>query len=81
MVIGLDLRASSLKAILIDDRQTLIAEHTVPLMIQRRCVGWSAQVPASWGHAMLEALRALRGKNDRRGLKGIGRSGHMLGAS
>lgn len=81
MFIGLDLGTSSLKAILIDDDQRVLAEHAVPLTVQRRNDGWSEQDPAAWGAAAIEALRAIRAKNDCRGLKGIGLSGHMHGAT
>ena len=81
MFIGLDLGTSSLKAILIDDQQTLVAQHSVPLLVQRQHQGWSEQDPQSWKDAMLEALRALRAQHDCRRLKGIGLSGHMHGAT
>lgn len=81
MFIGLDLGTSSLKAILIDDQQTIIAEHSVPLSVQRRHDGWSEQDPATWESAVCEALRALRAQHDCRNLKGIGLSGHMHGAT
>jgi xylulokinase len=35
MFIGLDLGTSSLKAILIDDAQTVLAEHSVALTVER----------------------------------------------
>lgn len=80
MYIGLDLGTSSLKAILIDEGQRILAEHTVPLTVQRPHDGWSEQDPASWVSAAREALRAIRAANACRGLKGIGLSGHMHGA-
>jgi len=79
--IGLDLGTSSLKAILMDEAQKVLAEHTVTLTVQRRHDGWSEQDPASWCAAALEALSALAGKADCTGLKGIGLSGHMHGAT
>jgi len=78
--IGLDLGTSSLKAILIDEGQGILAEHTVPLTVQRPHDGWSEQDPASWVSAAREALGAIRAARDCRGLKGIGLSGHMHGA-
>ena len=80
MFIGLDLGTSSLKAILIDDVQRVVAEHTVPLSVQRLHDGWSEQDPAAWTSAATEALRAIRAQHDCRTLKGIGLSGHMHGA-
>ena len=79
--IGLDLGTSSLKAILIDDAQTVLAEHTVPLTVQRLHDGWSEQDPQSWCDAAVEALSALAVEADCSGVKGIGLSGHMHGAT
>ncbi len=79
--IGLDLGTSSLKAILIDEDETVLAEHTVPLSVQRPHDGWSEQDPASWAAAADAALAALAGKADCSALAGIGLSGHMHGAT
>ncbi|WP_226779303.1 xylulokinase [Oceaniglobus trochenteri] len=79
--IGLDLGTSSLKAILIDEDQTVLAEHTVPLSVQRPHDGWSEQDAASWESAASDALQALRQKNDCSGVAGMGLAGHMHGAT
>lgn len=81
MYIGLDLGTSSLKAIAVDEAQTLVAEHSVPLTVQRPHDGWSEQDPQSWCEAAMEALRALAGQVDLSGLRGIGLAGHMHGAT
>jgi xylulokinase len=81
MFIGLDLGTSSLKAILIDEAQTVLAEHSVTLTVQRPNDGWSEQDPASWCVAAVSALRALTKQADCSGLKGIGLAGHMHGAT
>ena len=81
MYIGLDLGTSSLKAILIDDAQDVLAEHSVPLSVQRPFDGWSEQDPKSWCDAATVALKALRQKVDCSSVKGIGLSGHMHGAT
>ena len=44
--IGLDLGTSSLKAILMDDGQSVLAEHSIPLSVTRPQPGWSEQDPA-----------------------------------
>lgn len=80
MFIGLDLGTSSLKAILIDEAQRILAEHTVPLTVQRPFDGWSEQDPGSWVAAAREALGALRQAAGSGRLRGIGLSGHMHGA-
>lgn len=81
MFIGIDLGTSSLKAILIDDHQTIIAEHSVPLSVERPHDGWSEQDPANWFTAAHEALSALAHRADCSAVKGIGLSGHMHGAT
>ncbi|AXI47981.1 xylulokinase [Sulfitobacter sp. SK012] len=79
--IGLDLGTSSLKAILINDAQQVLAEHTVPLSVERLHDGWSEQDPQSWCDAAVTALRALAAKADCSGVAGIGLAGHMHGAT
>ena len=80
MYIGLDLGTSGLKGILIDDKQTILAEATAPLTVQRPHDGWSEQIPADW----IAACEAVLGQLSTTGLgavKGIGLSGHMHGAT
>lgn len=79
--IGLDLGTSSLKAILIDDAQKVLAEHSVPLTVARPHDGWSEQDPAQWGAATAAAIKALGTQADLSGVRGIGLSGHMHGAT
>lgn len=81
MFIGLDLGTSSLKAILVNEAQTVLAEHSVPLTVQRPHDGWSEQDPQTWCDAAVTALGALSKKADCSGLKGIGLAGHMHGAT
>ncbi|MEM8852975.1 MAG: xylulokinase [Pseudomonadota bacterium] len=80
MFLGLDLGTSGLKALLIDDRQGLIAEATAPLSVNRPAPGWSEQDPAHWVEAAETALAALAEKVSLRKVKGIGLSGQMHGA-
>lgn len=79
--IGLDLGTSSLKAILMDDNQMVLAEHTVPLSVTRPKLGWSEQDPAQWVAATDTAIKALAAATDVSGVRGIGLSGHMHGAT
>lgn len=79
--IGLDLGTSSLKAILIDASQRILAEHSVPLNVHRAQDGWSEQDACDWETAAVEALAALASKADCSTLAGIGLSGHMHGAT
>ena len=79
--IGLDLGTSSLKAILIDENQKVLAEHVVPLSVSRPQSGWSEQDPSQWFAATEEAVKALGASADVSGVRGIGLSGHMHGAT
>ncbi len=79
--IGLDLGTSSLKAIVIDETQCVLGEHTEPLSVERRHDGWSEQDPASWCTAAVTALMALSAKVDCSDVTGMGLSGHMHGAT
>lgn len=79
--IGLDLGTSSLKAILMDDGQSVLAEHSIPLSVTRPQPGWSEQDPAQWIRATRAAIRTLSEQADLSGVRGIGLSGHMHGAT
>jgi xylulokinase len=79
--IGLDLGTSSLKAILIDENQKVLAEHAVPLSVSRPQAGWSEQDPSQWFAATEGAIKALGASADLSGVRGIGLSGHMHGAT
>lgn len=80
MYIGLDLGTSGLKGILIGEDQRIIAEASAPLTVQRPHEGWSEQDPADWILAAEQVLSALSAKG-LQGLRGIGLSGHMHGAT
>jgi xylulokinase len=81
MYIGLDLGTSGLKGIVIDDAQTILAEATAPLTVQRPHDGWSEQDPAAWLAAAGQVIAALRTQLDLGAVKAIGLSGHMHGAT
>uniref|UniRef100_UPI000A1066EB xylulokinase n=1 Tax=Salibaculum halophilum TaxID=1914408 RepID=UPI000A1066EB len=79
--LGLDLGTSALKAILIDERDALLAEHSVPLTVSRPHDGWSEQDPRAWEAAAETAIAAVAAQVDCSALAGIGLSGHMHGAT
>lgn len=81
MFIGLDLGTSGLKAILIDEDQAVIAEAAAPLAVSRPADGWSEQNPADWLAAAEAVLEALAGQASLAGVRGIGLSGQMHGAT
>ncbi|MEY1555876.1 xylulokinase [Yoonia sp. R2331] len=81
MFIGLDLGTSSLKGIVLDEAQTVVAEAALPLQVQRPHDGWSEQNPRDWIDACTGVMRALGAQVDLGAVKGIGLSGHMHGAT
>ncbi|PWR02287.1 xylulokinase [Meridianimarinicoccus roseus] len=81
MYLGLDLGTSGIKALLIDDAQRVVDEASAPLEVQRPAPGWSEQRPADWITAATAALDALAARRDLSGVRGVGLSGHMHGAT
>lgn len=81
MYIGLDLGTSGLKAILIDDKQTIVAEAQAPLTVQRPHAAWSEQRSADWVAAAEAVMADLGAKVSLDAVRGIGLSGHMHGAT
>jgi len=83
MYLGLDLGTSSLKALLIDESQTVIGSAEAALSVQRPHAGWSEQDPGDWIVAAGKAVARLRhAHGDVFGnLCAIGLSGHMHGAT
>ncbi len=81
--LGIDVGTSSVKAVLIDERQRLLASAVQPLAVSRPHPGWSEQNPADWWRATERAVAALKRKAGRRlaGVEGIGLSGQMHGAT
>jgi len=80
--IGIDLGTSSVKAVLVDDRQHVLATVTRDLVVSRPFPLWSEQNPADWISATLEVLRCLKEAAPQvfRRCAGIGLSGQMHGA-
>ncbi|WP_298821635.1 xylulokinase [uncultured Roseibium sp.] len=83
MYIGLDIGTSSVKAILLDEDQSLVASATSDLTVERPHPGWSEQDPDSWWTACENVLDALKAQAPAAlaAVKGIGLSGHMHGAT
>lgn len=80
MYIGLDLGTSGLKGVLIGEDQKVLAEATAPLSVSRPEEGWSEQAPSDWISAAETVFDRLSAAG-LGGVKGIGLSGHMHGAT
>lgn len=83
MYLGLDLGTSGVKALLIDDAQSIVGSATAALTVSRPHPGWSEQDPAEWIVAAGQAVEALRRANGAAlaAVRGIGLSGQMHGAT
>jgi xylulokinase len=83
MYLGLDFGTSSVKGVLIDARQKIIATATSPLTVSRPQSGWSEQNPEHWWKAANAVVKAL-GKMEPKAIaavEGIGLSGQQHGAT
>ena len=83
MYLGLDLGTSGVKALLIDESQTIIGSASAGLALSRPRSGWSEQSPAEWINALEESVARLRDAHgpEFSAVKGIGLSGQMHGAT
>ena len=81
MFLGIDLGTSGVKVVLVDESQNILASETEALRVARRASGWSEQNPEDWITATQKALAALDAAHDLSGVKGIGLSGQMHGAT
>ena len=83
MYLGLDFGTSSVKGVIIDDQQKLIATASSPLKVSRPHPGWSEQNPEDWWRAANAVVKALRKQKPKAvaAVKGIGMSGQQHGAT
>ena len=83
MYLGLDIGTSSVKALLIDDKQNVIGISTALLEVSRPHPGWSEQAPVDWWMATSATVAELHAKHPKEvaAVEGIGLSGHMHGAT
>lgn len=82
MFLGIDLGTSSLKAVLVDESERIIAEASEPLTVSRPQPLWSEQNPEDWWQALDRALRRLAAGQSAAmaSVRGLGLSGQMHGA-
>ncbi len=81
--LGLDIGTSSVKALLVDFEQRVVAEASIPLSVSRPHPLWSEQNPSDWVEGVEAAVAAIRAHapSDLAALSGIGLSGQMHGAT
>ena len=83
MFLGLDLGTSGLRALLVDEAGTTIGASEAQYSVSHPHAGWSEQDPQQWLDAVTKTIAMLREDHSDAvdGLRGIGISGHMHGAT
>ena len=83
MFLGIDLGTSSVKALLVGERDDVLAEASAPLAVSRPRPLWSEQDPNDWGRATETALDRLAASRPQMlaDVAAIGLSGQMLGVT
>ena len=83
MFLGIDLGTSAVKALLLDEADAVLGEASAPLDVSRPRPLWSEQDPEAWWRAADTAVRTLAAERSGglRGLRAIGLSGQMHGAT
>ncbi|MCB1493122.1 MAG: xylulokinase, partial [Rhodobiaceae bacterium] len=81
--LGIDIGTSSVKAVLLDESQALVASASAALEVSRPKAGWSEQAPDDWWAATLKAVDEIRAGHAAAlaSVRGIGLSGQMHGAT
>jgi xylulokinase len=80
MYLGIDIGTSSVKTVLINEAGKVIDQAYSPLLVSRPKPLWSEQNPSDWWDATNEAVTQLSAAQ-RRGVRAIGLSGQMHGAT
>jgi xylulokinase len=83
MYLGLDFGTSSVKGVLIDAKQKIIATASSPLKVSRPQSGWSEQNPEDWWKAANKVVAQLKKLKPKAvvAVEGIGLSGQQHGAT
>jgi xylulokinase len=83
MFLGLDFGTSSVKGVLIDKNQKILAIASSPLKVSRPQHGWSEQNPEHWWKATNSVVQQLRKMKPKAvaAVEGIGLSGQQHGAT
>jgi xylulokinase len=80
--LGIDIGTSAVKAVLVDERQSVVAEAAAPLAASHPRPGWSEQDPEDWWRAVEIVVGSIRtaAPSGFRDVGAIGLSGQMHGA-
>lgn len=83
MYLGIDLGTSSIKTVLMDETQRIIASSSAGQSVSRPHEGWSEQAPADWIRGIEDTLTDLHSRHasEMAAVRGIGLSGQMHGAT
>lgn len=83
MYLGLDFGTSSVKGVLIDTKQKIVATASAPLKVSRPHPGWSEQNPEDWWKAAGKVVAQLKAVKPKAvaAVEGIGLSGQQHGAT
>jgi xylulokinase len=83
MYLGLDIGTSSVKGVLIDAKQKIIATASTALKVSRPHPGWSEQAPEDWWKACNSVVKELAKAKPKAvaAVEGIGLSGQQHGAT
>jgi xylulokinase len=83
MYLGLDFGTSSVKGVLIDAAQKILATASAPLKVSRPRPGWSEQNPEDWWKACNTVVRTIGRMKPKAvaAVEGIGLSGQQHGAT
>jgi xylulokinase len=78
--LGIDIGTSGVKAVLVDERGTIVAQASDSLEVSRPVPGFSEQDPQAWWRATVNAVHGLPAV-PRSGVQAVGLSGQMHGAT
>lgn len=83
MYLGVDLGTSSLKTLLVDGEQNIVATASAPLSVSRPSGGWSEQNSEDWITAFKQTMAALKSShaNELSVVTSIGLAGQMHGVT
>ena len=83
MYLGIDVGTSSVKAVLVDGHERIIASASQSLDVTRPHPGWSEQAPDAWVRGLEHVLDALAAAHPEAmaAVEGLGLSGQMHGAT